>query len=130
MDNKTENYNITSKLMKADISISRLTNIANHVRSMKVSDAVSYLKFSKKKGSKILAGAINSAAANGQNKYKLDDGDMYIKDIALGPGPTRKWRRFATKGRFKPILRRTANVMIKLDVKDSKDMEVKNEQKN
>ena len=40
--------------------------------------------------------------------------DLFVYKITADEAPTRKWRRFGARGRFKPILRRSSHIMITL----------------
>ena len=40
--------------------------------------------------------------------------DLYVAKIFADEAPTRKWRRFGARGRFKPILRRNSHVTVVL----------------
>jgi large subunit ribosomal protein L22 len=40
--------------------------------------------------------------------------DLYIAKIFADGGPTRRWRRFGARGRFKPILKRTSHITVVL----------------
>ena len=59
---------------------------------------------------KILA----SAMANGEENFGVSRDDMFIYRIFADEAPTRKWRRFGARGRFKPILRRNSHVTVVL----------------
>ncbi|MCX6555012.1 MAG: hypothetical protein NTZ12_08380 [Candidatus Aminicenantes bacterium] len=39
---------------------------------------------------------------------------MFVAKIFADEAPTRKWRRFGARGRFKPVLRRSSHVTIVL----------------
>jgi large subunit ribosomal protein L22 len=60
--------------------------------------------------SKLLASAI----ANAEENFGVSRDDLVIYRITADEGPTRKWRRFGARGRFKPILRRTSHITIVL----------------
>jgi large subunit ribosomal protein L22 len=41
--------------------------------------------------------------------------DLVIVEIVANSGPTRPWRRFGARGRFKPILKRTSHIRVILE---------------
>jgi large subunit ribosomal protein L22 len=55
-----------------------------------------------------------SAIANGEENFGLSREDLYVYKITADEAPTRKWRRFGARGRFKPILRRSSHITIVL----------------
>jgi len=110
-----EQFDITAKLSTMRVSSRKVVAVARFLRSKTVDEAIDYLNYSPKKASGFILGAVKSAANNGSQKYQIDQKDLYVKDVMIGPGPTKGWRRFAAKGRFKPIRRRTTNIKIVLD---------------
>jgi large subunit ribosomal protein L22 len=52
--------------------------------------------------------------ANAEENFGISRDDLYIHRIFADTGPTRKWRRFGGRGRFKPLLRRSSHVTVVL----------------
>lgn len=111
---------IKSKHAGIDLSSTKIMPIARYIRGKTVSDALAFLHFNEKKASGIIYHIVKSAIANGVSNLKVDSQDLYIKDVVVGPGKSRKWRRYRGKGSMNPILRRTSNVTVVLDVKENK----------
>ena len=55
-----------------------------------------------------------SALANATENFGLEADDMYIAKIVADDAPTRKWRRFGARGRFKPWIRRSSHITVVL----------------
>jgi large subunit ribosomal protein L22 len=55
-----------------------------------------------------------SAVANAEENFGVSRDDLFVAKIFADEAPTRKWRRFGARGRFKPILRRSSHVTIVL----------------
>ena len=55
-----------------------------------------------------------SAVANAEENFGLSRDDLYVAEIFADEAPTRKWRRFGARGRFKPLLRRSSHVTVVL----------------
>jgi len=87
------------------------------VRGQKVEKAITDLRFLHKAASEPICKLIESAAANAENNFGLDRGNLFISEIYADEAPTRKWRRFGARGRFKPVLRRSSHVKIVLQEK-------------
>ncbi len=106
--------------MKAIIRQIRITSkklnlVAELVRGKMVVEALEILRFTPKKGGKILFKAIKSAASNAveNNKQKLED--LIIKEIVVTEGTTFKRSIPISRGRMHPILKRNAHVTIKVE---------------
>jgi large subunit ribosomal protein L22 len=55
---------------------------------------------------------LNSAVANAEENFGVSRDDLYIYRITADEAPTRKWRKFGARGRFKPQLRRASHVTV------------------
>jgi large subunit ribosomal protein L22 len=55
---------------------------------------------------------IKSAIANAEENFGVAREDLYVHKIFADEAPTRKWRRFGARGRFKPLLRRKSHVTV------------------
>ena len=55
---------------------------------------------------------LKSAVANAEENFGVSRDDLVIYKIVADEAPTRKWRRFGARGRFKPILRRNSHVTV------------------
>ena len=55
---------------------------------------------------------IRSAVANAEENLGLARDDLYIVEIYADAGPTRRWRRFGARGRFKPLLKRSSHITV------------------
>jgi large subunit ribosomal protein L22 len=52
--------------------------------------------------------------ANAEQNFGLSRDDLVVDQIWADEGPTRRWRRFGARGRFKPILRRSSHTPVTL----------------
>jgi large subunit ribosomal protein L22 len=55
-----------------------------------------------------------SAVANAEENFGVSRDDLYVYKITADEGPTRKWRRFGARGRFRPLLRRNSHITVVL----------------
>ncbi|HPR07836.1 MAG TPA: 50S ribosomal protein L22 [Denitromonas sp.] len=88
--------------------------VINQVRGMRAEDALTTLKFMPQAAAQEIYKTINSALANAEQNEGLAREDMWISEIYADVGPTRKWRRFGARGRFKPILKRSSHITVVL----------------
>jgi len=62
---------------------------------------------------------VASAVANAEENFGVSRDDLFVATIFADEAPTRKWRRFGARGRFKPILRRSSHVTVILQERES-----------
>jgi large subunit ribosomal protein L22 len=70
------------------------------------------LKFTPNAAAKPVAKAIASAMANAEENFGVSRDDLFVHSIFADEAPTRRWRRFGARGRFKPILRRASHLTV------------------
>jgi large subunit ribosomal protein L22 len=105
---------VRAELKYCSISPQKVRLVIDLVRGKMVEDALTKLHFINKASAKPVRKLIASAAANAENNFGLDRDALYIYQITANDAPTRKWRRFGARGRFKPILRRASHVRVVL----------------
>ncbi len=88
--------------------------VIDQVRGKDALTALTMLKFMPQRAAKPVSKVIASAVANAEENFGMNREDLYIAQIFADGGPTRRWRRFGARGRFKPILKRTSHVTVVL----------------
>lgn len=116
--------------MKAILRSVRITPqkanlIAGMVRKRPVQESLKILKFTPKKAAQILHKLLNSAIANAVNNFKQDEKSLAIKEIVVTKGPTFKRGVPVSRGRVYPVLKRTSNITITLEVMEEEKPEKK-----
>lgn len=106
-------------LKGARISSKKANLVAALVRRKNVQEAVDMLKFTPKKAAPMLRKLIESAAANAENNFKQKRDSLFVKEIIVTEGPTMKRHVPISRGRVHPVLKRTAHITVKLEVKDT-----------
>jgi large subunit ribosomal protein L22 len=96
------------------ISPSKVRLVADLVRGKAVGEALTILRFTPKKGARLVNKALRSAVANAENSRTMDIDSLYIKTITVDAGPTLKRWRPRAMGRANRILKRTAHVTVVL----------------
>jgi large subunit ribosomal protein L22 len=105
-------HDIYAQARFIQLSAQKVRLIADLVRGKDVQEALTLLKFTPKAASDPVSKVLASAMANGEENFGVSRDDMYVYRITADEGPTRKWRRFGARGRFKPWLRRTSHVTV------------------
>ena len=94
------------------ISPQKVRRVIDLVRGLDVNTALDVLQFTQNKAALPVSKVLGSAIANADENYGISRDDLYVHTITADTGPTRKWRRFGARGRFKPILRRSSHIKV------------------
>lgn len=94
------------------ISAQKVRLVIDLVRGKDVVEALNILKFTPNQASQPVSKVVASAMANGEENFGVSRDDMYVYRIFADEAPTRKWRRFGARGRFKPWLRRSSHITV------------------
>lgn len=96
------------------ISPQKVRLVVDQVRGKDVTEALTLLQFMPHRAAKPVRKVVASAVANAEENFGMSREDLYIDRIFADGGPTRRWRRFGARGRFKPILKRSAHITVVL----------------
>ncbi|MFN2196724.1 MAG: 50S ribosomal protein L22 [Anaerolineales bacterium] len=96
------------------ISAQKVRLVVDQVRGKGVLEALSILKFTPNRAAAPVSKVIASAMANAEENFGVSRDDLYIHRIFADEAPTRRWRRFGARGRFKPILKRASHITVVL----------------
>lgn len=115
MDEQAVTFRAIGKYMKIAPQKCRL--VADLIRDRYVGEALTILRFSKKKkASAIIEKVLRSAIANAQQKVpSIDVDNLYISKVFINQGPETKRFRPAPMGRAYRILKRMSHVHIFLE---------------
>ncbi len=105
---------IYAKLSNLDTSAQKARLVVNLVRGMPVLKALDILKLTPNKAAAPVRKLIKSAMSNAEENFGVSREDLYIYKINADEAPTRKWRSFGARGRFKPLLKRSSHVFVTL----------------
>ncbi|NLN69201.1 MAG: 50S ribosomal protein L22 [Chloroflexi bacterium] len=105
---------IRAKLSNLDTSAQKARLVIDLVRGKHVQEALDILTFTTKKAAEPIKKLLQSAIANAEENFGVSRDDLYVYRIYADEAPTRKWRRFGARGRFKPILRRRSHITVVL----------------
>ncbi len=116
---------------KKSIFMARLVNnpssprktrlMADLIRGMNVEKALNILKFSSKESSEKLRKLLLSAISNWQQKnegVRLEDANLFVKEIYVDGGTMQKRIRTAPQGRANRIRKRSNHVTLIIDSKN------------
>jgi large subunit ribosomal protein L22 len=86
--------------------------VVDLVRGKKAVEALDILRFTPKAAAEPISKVIASAVANAAEGKSMNPQDLVISQIWVDGGPIRSWRRFAARGRFRPIERKTCHINV------------------
>jgi len=99
------------------ISPKKLRVIAEIVRGQDASEALNFLKFAPKKWADLLYKILASAIANAENNDNQKVDTLYISTLIINKWIVYKRWNAVSRGRSHPILKRTSNIKLELQVK-------------
>ena len=108
---------IHAEARSVSMSAQKVRLILDMVRGKDVVEAMNLLKFMPNQAAQSVSKVVASAMANAEENFGVSRDDLYIHRVFANEAPTRKWRRFGARGRFKPWLRRSAHIMVVLKEK-------------
>ncbi|UCE00053.1 MAG: 50S ribosomal protein L22 [Chloroflexota bacterium] len=89
------------------------------VRGKDVTAAIDSLRFLQNKAALPVSKVLASAMANGEENFGVSRDDLYVYEIFADEAPSRRWRRFGARGRFKPLIRRASHITVVLRERES-----------
>lgn len=109
---------VTASLKNAALSAQKGRLVADMIRTMEVSKAVDVLKFTQKKGARIMLKILESAIANAENNNGVDIDELKISKVFVDEAATFKRIRARAKGRANRVLKRNCHITIKVSDED------------
>ncbi|MDO8755097.1 MAG: 50S ribosomal protein L22 [Anaerolineales bacterium] len=103
---------IQAKIRYLSLSAQKVRIVIDMVRGKSANEAMEILRFVKKRAALPVQKLVASAVANAEENFGVSRDDLYVEKITADEAPTRKWRRFGARGRFKPLLRRSSHVTV------------------
>ena len=110
---------VRAHLSFLSVSAQKVRLVADLVRGKNANEALETLRFVPSHAAVPVLKLLKSAVANAEENFGVSRDDMYIATIYANEAPTRKWRRFGARGRFKPVLRRSSHVTIILSEREA-----------
>jgi large subunit ribosomal protein L22 len=111
-------HDINAKLKNISMSAQKVRLVVDVVRGKKAVDALNILKFLPNGAARQVSKVLSSAVANAEENFGVSRDDLFVYRISADEAPTRKWRRFGARGRFKPLLRRSSHITVILREKE------------
>jgi large subunit ribosomal protein L22 len=110
---------IRANLRYISISAQKVRLVVNLVRGKPAVDALNTLAFMPQTSAHQVSKVLSSAVANAEENFGVSRDNLIVYRIFADEAPTRKWRRFGARGRFKPLLRRNSHITVILHERES-----------
>jgi large subunit ribosomal protein L22 len=127
-----KNGPVTAKLVNVPTSPRKMRLVADLIRGVRVNKALNILKYEPKVGAAKLEKLLLSAISNWEEKNKeakLEEADLFVKDIFVDGGRVLKRLRPAPQGRAHRIRKRSNHVTLVVDSLKKVGTEVKTTEK-
>jgi large subunit ribosomal protein L22 len=103
---------VSAKLKYARISPQKCRLVADLVRGKPVGLALNTLRFTPKKGARLVHKVLESAVANAENNLSADVDDLKVQSITVDEAPTLKRFMARAKGRGNRIVKRNSHIIV------------------
>jgi large subunit ribosomal protein L22 len=105
-------HDIHAFLKNISMSAQKVRLACDVVRGKPAVEALNTLRFLPGVAAVHISKVLNSAVANAEENFGVNRDNLYVYRIFADEAPTRKWRRFGARGRFKPLLRRNSHITV------------------
>jgi len=112
-------HDIRAQLRFLSISAQKVRLVVDLVRGKDAVQALDMLRYAPQGAAGPVMKLLSSAVANAEENFGVSREDLFVAKIYADEAPTRKWRRFGARGRFKPLLRRSSHVTVVLRERES-----------
>jgi large subunit ribosomal protein L22 len=117
-----EAFEIKAKLRHLQITPQKVRLVVDAVRGKNAQDALDTLRFMPQNAAEPVYKLIASAVANAEQNFGLEVDELFIRNIFADDGPRHRKApyggRFAGRGRFRPIIKRSSHVTVILTERD------------
>ncbi|MBU5425656.1 50S ribosomal protein L22 [Tissierella pigra] len=100
------------------ISPLKVNFICKEIRGKQVDEALSILRFTPKKGARVLEKVLTSAIANAENNFNMDRENLYVDNAYANDGPHMKRFRPKARGMAYPIIKRSSHIGVVVKERD------------
>lgn len=113
-----EVFEVKAKARHVQISPRKVRLVVDAVRGKNAQEALDTLRFMPQRAAEPVLKLVKSAVANAEQNFGLEVDELYISSIFVDEGPRHRKApyggRFAGRGRFRPIMRRSSHITVTL----------------
>jgi large subunit ribosomal protein L22 len=120
-----EVFEVKAVARHVPISTQKVRLVVNAVRGLEAEKALDTLRFMPQRAAEQVFKLIESAVANAEENYGLEVDELVVSRIYADEGPRHRKApyggRFAGRGRFRPIMRRSSHITVVLTEREISD---------
>lgn len=109
-----DTHDVRAFARNVPMSAQKVRLVVDRIRGQEANAALDVLRFMPNAAARPVAKVLRSAIANAEENFGLSRDDLVVFKVFADEGPSRRWRRFGARGRFKPMIRRSSSVTIVL----------------
>jgi large subunit ribosomal protein L22 len=117
-----EAFEVKASARFIPISAQKARLVVDVVRGMDATEAIATLRYMPQKAAQIVHDLVKSAVANADENFGLEADELIISRIFVDEGPRHRKApyggRFAGRGRFRAIMRRSSHITVILAERD------------
>lgn len=114
-------HEVLAHLKHTGLSAQKVRLVCDVVRGRAADEALDMLRFMPQAAARPVYKLIRSAIANAEQNFGMNREDLFVKRIFADEAPTMKRGRFAAKGRWKPVLKRSSHITVVLGERESEE---------
>jgi len=120
-----EAFEVKAVAKHISIGTRKIRLVVDAVRGMEAQTALDTLRFMPQRAAEPVYKLIQSAVANAEENYGLEVDELLVSRIYADEGPRHRKApyggRFAGRGRFRPIVRRSSHITVVLTEREFED---------
>jgi large subunit ribosomal protein L22 len=113
-----EVFEVKAIVKHVPISAQKVRLVVDAIRGKDAEEALDMLRFMPQGAAEPIYKLVQSAVANAEQNFGLDAEELYVSQIYADEGPRHRKApyggRFAGRGRFRPIMRRSSHITVVL----------------
>ncbi|GAB4276554.1 MAG: 50S ribosomal protein L22 [Candidatus Thermofonsia bacterium] len=113
-----EAFEVTAKARFIQITPRKVRLVVDAIRGKRADEALEILRYMPQHAAEPVYKLVQSAVANAEQNYGLEVDELYVSKIFADEGPRHRKApyggRFAGRGRFRPIMRRSSHITVVL----------------
>lgn len=117
-----ERFEVKAMARHIPITPQKVRLVVNAVRGKNAQEALNLLRFMPNRSAEPIYKLILSAVANAEENFGLEIDELYVSRIFADDGPRHRLApyggRFASRGRFRAIIKRTSHITVFLAERD------------
>ena len=122
-----EQFEVKAVARHIQMTPQKVRRIVDTIRGKGAREALDILRFMPQAAAEPVYKVVRSAVANAEENYGLEIDELYVSRIFADDGPRHRLApyggRFAGRGRFRPVTKRTSHITVYLAERNVQDYE-------